>query len=114
MGLIYYLSSFHSLIASEVSWQDFVIRKTAHFTEYLVLFLLSYQSLKNTIDINKNKLLAMVLLFTIIYAFSDELHQTFVLGRSGRFFDIGIDSLGTLSGLVLIKFLPKNFTKLIT
>lgn len=111
MGLIYYLSSFHSLIASPVSWQDFIIRKTAHMGEYFILFLLIYQAVGSTIRLPQSKKILLTLLLTILYAFSDELHQTFVSGRSGKFFDIWVDSVGALGALALI-LLPKRFKKL--
>ena len=37
---------------------------------------------------------------TAAYAASDELHQLFVPGRSGRFTDVCIDSLGGMAGIV--------------
>lgn len=117
MGLIYFLSSFHKLQASTVSWQDFVIRKAAHFTEYFVLFTLLNCGLKNTTKLTPGKRLASALLLTILYAVSDEFHQTFVSGRTGKSFDIGIDSLGGILGLLfswkLVNLLPKELQKYI-
>ena len=39
---------------------------------------------------------------SLLYAISDELHQTFVPGRSGRLTDVGFDSLGALLALGLV------------
>ena len=103
MLLIYWLSSFHKLQASPVSWQDFVIRKTAHFLEYAVLCFLYFRGLKNTTKISFKKSLILAFLMTVFYAFTDEFHQTKVNGRTGRFFDIGVDSLGALFGIFLSK-----------
>ena len=44
----------------------------------------------------------MAVLAALAYAFTDESHQTFVIGRSGNFFDVGIDSLGILVGVLVI------------
>jgi len=41
---------------------------------------------------------------TIIFAITDEYHQYYVPGRSARLFDVGIDSLGSLIGLLPIIF----------
>lgn len=117
MGLIFFLSSFHRLQASPVGWQDFVVRKTAHFLEYTILFVLFYRGLSNTTVFPLKKRLFLAFFLTIIYAITDEFHQTKVNGRTGRPFDIGVDSLGTLGGLVfvqkLVKFLPERVQKVI-
>ena len=103
MGFIYFLSSFHKLQASPVSWQDFVIRKTAHFLEYAILCLLYFRGLKNTTKISFKKSLILAFLMTVFYAFTDEFHQTKVNGRTGRIFDIGVDALGAFFGMILAK-----------
>lgn len=117
MGLIFFLSSFHKLQASPVGWQDFIIRKTAHFLEYAILCVLYYRGLKNTANISTKKTLLLALILTIFYALTDEYHQTFVNGRTGRSFDIGVDSLGAFFGLIfsvkLINYLPKKIQKII-
>jgi len=117
MGLIYFLSSFHKLQASPVGWQDFVLRKSAHFLEYTILFLLYYRGFNNTTLLPFRKKLILTLFLTIGYALTDEFHQTKVNGRTGRPFDIGIDSLGAIAGLFfvvkLIKFLPDKLQKII-
>jgi len=117
MGLIFFLSSFHKLQASPIGWQDFVIRKTAHFLEFMLLYLLLNRGFKNTSKITVAKRLILVLFLTIFYAASDEYHQTFISGRTGKPFDIGIDFLGALFGLIfslkLINFLPKKVQKII-
>ena len=51
------------------------------------------------------------LLFGVFYASTDELHQYFVPGRSARLFDVGIDTLGVLTGILaylVIRKLIKN------
>ena len=40
-------------------------------------------------------------LFSVLYASSDEFHQTFVVGRDGNIVDVLIDSSGTLVGILL-------------
>lgn len=40
-------------------------------------------------------------LFSVIYASSDEFHQTFVVGRDGNIIDVLIDSSGSLVGILL-------------
>ncbi|MBU2577639.1 VanZ family protein, partial [Patescibacteria group bacterium] len=50
--LIYYLSSFNRLQASEIGWQDFILRKGAHFFEYGVLFVLVYRAFNFTTQVS--------------------------------------------------------------
>lgn len=117
MGLIYFLSSFHKLQASPVSWQDFVIRKTAHFLEFAVLFVLYNRGLAKSTQLTRRKGLFLSLILTIGYAMTDEFHQTMVLGRTGKPFDILIDSLGALAGFLfvvkLVYLLPGKVQKII-
>lgn len=117
MGLIYFLSSFHKLQASPVGWQDFILRKTAHFTEYAILNVLFFRTFRNTTKLDLTKRLLWSFILTFLYALSDEFHQTFVSGRTGRPFDIGIDSLGNLFGLLfswkLIYLLPRKIREIV-
>ena len=41
------------------------------------------------------------------YAVTDELHQFFVAGRSARIFDVGIDTLGVITGVLIFLVLLK-------
>ena len=36
----------------------------------------------------------------ILYGITDEIHQSFVPGRASRVFDVGIDTMGALLGLL--------------
>lgn len=73
------------------------IRKFAHVFEYFILSILLYNSFEL-----KNKFL-LVMLFSIIYACIDEIHQMFVIGRNGCIYDVFIDSLGILFGYLVCK-----------
>ena len=96
LGAIFYLSSIPSLTIGASPLWEFILRKLAHFFEYFVLNFLIYRVLLLTEkrDIPWNIFWAFM--FSILYAFSDEYHQTFVQGRSGRLLDVGIDSFGSL------------------
>lgn len=115
MGFIYFLSSFHKLQASPVGWQDFIVRKTSHFLEYAILFVLYNRGLSSTTRLPIKKRLFLALALAIGYAMTDELHQTTVLGRTGKPTDILIDSLGAVAGLLfvikLVRLLPGKMQK---
>lgn len=84
-----------------------LIRKYAHFTLYLVLGILVTNAMIIS-GLIGYKTLIYSLLFCIIYAISDEVHQLFVLGRSAQVTDVLIDSLGSFIGIGLYS-LAKNF-----
>lgn len=50
-------------------------------------------------------------LLAVGYAVTDEFHQFFVLGRTARFLDVGIDATGALIGLSMLRLL-RLLTKL--
>jgi len=101
MGLIFWASSFHTLRASPINWQDLIIRKTAHFLEYVILFFLFFRGFKNTTKLTLPRVLFFSFICSVLYAVSDEFHQTLVDGRSGMVRDIVIDSAGVFSGWLL-------------
>jgi VanZ family protein len=94
MGLIFFASSFHSLRASPVVWQDFLVRKTVHFLEYAILFGLYFRALGNTTKLSLPKTYFLSFVLALLYAISDEFHQTLVAGRTGLPRDVLIDGAG--------------------
>lgn len=77
------------------------IRKAAHFFEFSVLGAL-FCCFISTLDgyIKKHRL-AFSLLFSALYAVSDELHQYFISGRACRITDIIIDTCGALFAVMI-------------
>lgn len=71
-----------------------LIRKLAHFTEYAILYFLLTRIPLKTIWC-----LVIVLLFSI----SDEWHKSYIPGRSGELFDVGIDLLGAFFVMILLR-----------
>lgn len=88
---------------------NFIVRKCAHFLEYMILGFLIINLIKE--DLNQKYILLIVIAGVFLYACTDEFHQLFVPGRDGNFRDILIDtSGGTLSSLLftLKRLLNKN------
>jgi VanZ family protein len=80
----------------------------AHVTEYCVLFLLSNRALKNSFGGWKNsKVYFISALFSVIYAASDEFHQSFVPTRGPSIVDVGIDSVGVAAGMFVLSYYNK-------
>ena len=81
----------------------FIVRKTAHFTEYAILGLL-FSFFYRQILPQKNglRLFVLAILSSFLYACTDEIHQLFVPGRSGQFTDVLVDTLGAFCGCLLL------------
>ncbi|RHV12990.1 VanZ family protein [Clostridium sp. OM05-9] len=87
---------------------ELVIRKTAHMTEYAILFLLSYlATVKKSMSQSRFYNRSIAVLISLLYACSDEMHQLLVPGRSGKMIDVGIDMAGVLIVLICM-ILSKN------
>lgn len=85
----------------------FFTRKIAHFTLYFILGLFSSATMLFSGILHKRKphlCWFIAWLFCIFYAITDEIHQLFVPGRTGRLLDIGIDSSGALLGSLFLLF----------
>ena len=77
-----------------------VSRKLAHFGEYAVLVFLWWRALLTRVP--HRRALALALGIAVLYAVTDEVHQTFESGRAGRPLDVAIDSAGALTAVWLI------------
>ncbi len=103
--LMFIGSSVPSAHISQNTVVDFVAHKSVHIFEYAVLFTLSYKAF------NKNALIAF--LYVLIYASTDELHQTLIPGRTGRVRDVFVDVIGGGMGYLIIwKFIQRVPPKL--
>lgn len=81
--------------------KTFIVRKSAHFTEYFILglILILYLQTKEKLT---TKYIILAIIFCVLYATSDEIHQLFVDGRSCKIMDILIDTCG--SSLAILGF----------
>lgn len=104
-AVIYSLSSMTQVKASEFFVWDFVYKKIAHVTEYAILYALILRATKGNFKLS--------LVLSIIYSVSDELHQSFVPGRTAAWFDLGFDLSGAgLSAYTIWKLLQIQKNKL--
>ena len=79
---------------------NFIVRKSAHFTEYFILSLLVYNALRENCSVAKAIFFTITIVFC--YACSDEIHQLFVPGREGKFRDVIIDTSGGAAGMLVV------------
>lgn len=82
------------------------VRKCAHLTVYAILALLVWRAISSNLvkPAFLKRHAVYTLIIGIIYAMSDEFHQSFVPTRSGTIVDVLIDSFGVLMGLGIVWF----------
>ena len=84
-----------------------ILRKCAHFTEFMILGVLSSIALKY-MQIGYKSIIGLG--YCVLIASLDETLQLFVSGRAGRVQDVLIDSAGALAGIVVV-FICFKFIK---
>lgn len=90
-----------------------VIRKIAHFSIYTVVGIL-LMALVSTYQIKEKNKIIISIIIGITYACSDEIHQSFIPGRSPMITDVMIDTMGVILGILLIllgKVIIKKYRK---
>jgi len=90
-AVIFLFSSIPSLSSGLGGW-DLVLRKLAHLTEYAILGALLVRALARS---------GLAILLGGLYAFSDEVHQHFVRGRHGAWYDVLLDTVGVAIGVLV-------------
>lgn len=77
-------------------------RKIMHQAEYFILAIL-VMMLVNILLCYKKYILSIIvtLISCIIFASSDELHQTFVMGRTGQLKDVIVDTTGMIYAILI-------------
>jgi VanZ family protein len=95
MAVIFVFSSIPSLKSGLK--EDYILRKLAHTLEYMILAILLFRAF-SVQKIPLMRAITYASIVGVIYAFSDEFHQGFILGRERSLKDVGIDSIGVLIG----------------
>lgn len=78
-----------------------IIRKGAHFSIYMLvgIFIMSFIS---TYKLHLKYKFSISILVGLIYAITDEIHQSFTPGRTPSVIDVGIDTCGVFLGIILV------------
>ena len=97
-------------VKKRVEDSTFLVRKMAHFTEYLILGILVLQLLSDYTKINK-RMLIVSLIICYLYSVSDEVHQIFIPGRTAKVLDTFIDGAGSLVGITIYSIYQRNVLK---
>jgi VanZ family protein len=82
------------------------IRKLAHLFEYAVLAILVWRAIVKPshwkLKVWYWRWVGFALIICSSYAIFDEYHQSFIMSRSPSVWDVGIDSIGALAGLIML------------
>jgi VanZ family protein len=113
MALIFNFSQ--AQFSSDVTKQyfgdmNFGLRKLGHVSEYAILMILLVWSARTTWP--RTTWLARALccwVFCVMYAGTDEWHQSYVHGRSAAVADVMLDASGALIGYLLLKLFNALF-----
>ena len=98
--VVIYLLSAQPDLDSGLGTLDFILRKLAHMTEYALLTMLWAWALR---PLTRHSVPAAAVI-ALLYAVTDEFHQSFVEGRSGTMTDVTIDAIGVVIGLAVLRY----------
>lgn len=88
---------------STIAVIHFALRKAAHFTEYAILASFAARAFRGSSQsFLRTRWFLVSLVFVVVYALSDEYHQSFVPTRTASIYDSMIDSAGGLTVLALL------------
>ena len=106
MGAIFFFSSLPAGRVPSFGEWDLVIKKAGHASGYALLGLAYYFALPPRLSKGFRWILA--LLMAILFALSDEFHQSFVQDRNSSIIDVGIDTIGAAIALTIAAFYSSN------
>ncbi len=89
------------LTPDQIERVDWGIRKAAHVTEYAILAILAYRAVAFGSPAFKSRNVVLPFLIGVLYAASDEYHQSFYPSRDGTAADVMFDTFGVTTGLLL-------------
>jgi VanZ family protein len=110
MGLIFFLSAQPDLPHVPEPWFDTLLKKGGHALAFGTLAWLYLRVLGRHFP-TATALRLVSAGLAMLYAASDEYHQTFVPGRKGRVFDVGVDAAGVCGAMLLDWWLERRRTR---
>ena len=94
---------FPSASNASLAWFHFLLRKAGHLSEYAILATVAARAFRGSShQFLKQHWFTLSLLLAVLYALSDEFHQSFVPSRTASYHDSLIDSTGALLALIVI------------
>lgn len=86
------------------------VRKGAHLFVYTILGSLLALNISEYCK-DKRKMALLALFMSFLYACSDEVHQLFIVGRSGQVSDVLLDMIGAGIGILIVLFVVRMLMK---
>ena len=86
---------------------QFVVRKTGHAVGYAILAALIWRGVRRTpagAQAGFGRSATVAFSLAVLFAASDEWHQTFTTMRQGSLADVALDAAGAAAGLVFLWF----------
>lgn len=91
------------LSSTAVDRVQFAVRKTGHAVGYAVLAVLIWRAKQRTAPTpGFRRDAAFAFALAVLYAATDEWHQTFTASRQGALADVALDAAGAAAGLALL------------
>ena len=86
---------------------NYIFRKIAHATVYLILsfFICNFLYQLKKRNIKNNYIISVFI--SLLYAITDEYHQTFIIGRNGNYQDVLIDLIGAIIGSIIFYYVVR-------
>ncbi|MFC0187148.1 VanZ family protein [Fictibacillus aquaticus] len=81
---------------------EFFVRKAAHVGTYFILAVLLYRAIGRA---------SLAWIFTVLYAMSDEFHQSITPNRTPHWEDVVLDAFGALLGVLVCVLLARRKKK---
>ncbi len=106
MGAIFFFSSLPASRVTSFGEWDLLIKKAGHASGYALLGLAYYFALPPRLSKGVRWILALFM--AILFALSDEFHQSFVLDRNSSIIDVCIDTLGAAIALTITVLYSSN------
>lgn len=105
MVIIFLLSSRQSITVTHKFITDFIIFKTLHMIEYGILYFFLFRAFykEGFRSMTTGHKFIYPFIIAVLYASTDELHQTFIDTRQGKLQDILIDTAGIIIMYIYIK-----------
>ncbi len=106
MASIFLLSSQPASRIPHLGPYDTILKKGGHALGYAFLAISYYYALPSRLQSGYR--IGIAFIMAVLFALSDEFHQSFVQGRSSSLTDVFIDAAGAAFALLLGAFYPSN------